>query len=87
MKTVEELVSEWTEEEREKLRDLIEESREREKKLLETSKQNSENLARLDESLDSFLSNLYEIKKTTEKMADDLVGIYLRLYSQEMASS
>ena len=87
MKTVEELVSEWTEEEREKLRDLIEESREREKKLLESSKRNSENLTRLDESLDSFLSNLYEIKRTTEKMADDLVGIYLRLYPQEMASS
>ena len=87
MKTVEELVSEWTEEEREKLRDLIDESREREKKLLESSKRNGENLNRLDESLDSFLSNLYEIQKTTEKMADDLVGIYLRLYPQEMASS
>ena len=87
MKTVEELVSEWTEEEREMLRDLIDESREREKKLLESSKRNGENLNRLDESLDSFLSNLYEIQKTTEKMADDLVGIYLRLYPQEMASS
>jgi len=31
MKTVDQLVSEWTEEEREKLRDLIEESRERRK--------------------------------------------------------
>ncbi len=87
MKTVEELVSEWTEEEREKLKDLIEESREREKKLLETSKMNSENLTRLDESLHVFLSNLYEIKETTEKVTDDLFGIYLRLSPKPMASS
>ena len=87
MKTVEEIVSEWTEEEREKLRDLIEESRERERRLLESSKRNSENLTRLDESLDSFISNLHEIKEAAEKMTDDLVGIYLRLYPKEMASS
>jgi len=87
MKTVDQLVSEWTEEEREKLRDLIEESREREKKLSESSKRNVENLTKLDESLNSFLSSLHEIKQTTEKMADDLFGIYLRLYNKEMASS
>ena len=87
MKTVDELVSEWTEEEREKLRDLIEESRERERKLLENAKSNSENLTKLDESLHSFVSSLNEIKETTEKMADDLFGIYLRLYPRQMASS
>jgi hypothetical protein len=87
MKTVEELVSGWTEEEREKLRDLIEESREREKKLLESSKKNNENLTKLDESLHSFLSSLYEIKETTEKVTDDLFGIYLHLCPKPMASS
>jgi TRAP-type C4-dicarboxylate transport system substrate-binding protein len=87
MKTVDQLVSEWTEEEREKLRDLIEESRERERKLLENSKRNVENLTKLDESLHSFVSNLNEIKETTQKMADDVFGIYLRLYPKEMASS
>jgi ATP phosphoribosyltransferase regulatory subunit HisZ len=87
MKTVEELVSEWTEEEREKLRDLIEESREREKKLLENSKRNDENLTRLDESLCAFLSNLREIKETTEKVTDDVFGIYLRLYPKAMPCS
>ena len=87
MKTVDELVSEWTEEEREKLRDLIEESREREKKLMENAKNNVENLTKLDESLHSFVSSLNEIKETTEKMADDVFGIYLRLYPRQMASS
>jgi len=87
MKTVDQLVSEWTEEEREKLKDLIEESREREKKLLENSRKNCENITKLDESLHSFLSSLHEVKETTEKMADDVFGIYLRLYPKEMASS
>jgi hypothetical protein len=87
MKTVDELVSGWTEEEKEKLRDLIEESREREKKLSENSKRTAENLTRLDESLHSFLSSLYEIKETTEKVADDVFGIYLHLYPKPMASS
>jgi methyl-accepting chemotaxis protein len=87
MKTVDQLVSEWTEEEREKLRDLIEESRERERKLLENSKRNVENLTKLDESLHSFVSSLNEIRETAEKMADDVFGIYLRLYPKEMASS
>jgi predicted nucleic acid-binding Zn-ribbon protein len=87
MKTVDQLVSEWTEEERDKLKDLIEESRERERKLVENSRRNDENMTKLDESLHSFLSSLHEIKKTTEKMADDLFGIYLRLYHKEMASS
>ena len=87
MKTVDQLVSEWTEEEREKLRDLIEESREREKKLSENSKRNAENLTNLDDSLHSFLSSLHEIKQTTEKVTDDLFGIYLHLYPKPMASS
>lgn len=87
MKTVDQLVSEWTEEEREKLKDLIEESREREKKLLENSRKNRENITKLDESLHSFVSSLHEIKEATDKMADDLFGIYLRLYHKPMPSS
>jgi predicted nucleic acid-binding Zn-ribbon protein len=87
MKTVDQLVSEWTEEEKEKLRDLIEESRERERKLLENAKNNVENLTKLDESLQAFMSSFNEIKVTTEKMADDLLGIYLRLYNKPMPSS
>ena len=87
MKTVDQLVAEWTEEERERLRDLIDESLERERKLLENSRRNDENTAKFDESLRSFLSKLHEIKKTTEKLADDLFRIYLRLHHKEMASS
>ncbi len=87
MKTVDQLVSEWTEEEREKFRDLIEESRERERKLLENSERNSENITKLDESLRSFMSSLHEMKQTTERMTDDVFGIYLRLYNKPMPSS
>ncbi len=87
MKTVDQLVSEWTEEEREKFRDLIEESLERERKLLENSERNSENITKLDESLRSFMSSLHEMKQTTERMTDDVFGIYLRLYNKPMPSS
>ncbi len=87
MKTVDQLVSEWTEEEREKLKDLIEECREREKKISESSKRNGENLTKINESLQSFLSSLYEIKGRTEKLADDLLGIYLRFSHNRMASA
>ena len=87
MKTVDQLVSEWTEEEREKLKDLIEECREREKKISESSKRSRQNLTKINESLRSFLSSLYEIKERTEKLADDLLGIYLHFYNNQMASS
>jgi predicted nucleic acid-binding Zn-ribbon protein len=87
MKTVDQLVSEWTEEEREKLKELIDECREREKKISENSKRSCENLAKIDESLQSFLSGLHEMKERTEKLADDLFGIYLHFYNGEMASS
>ncbi len=87
MKTVDQLVSEWTEEEREKLRDLIDECRERERIISENSTRSYENLAKIDESLRSFLSSLYEIKERTEKLADDLLGIYLHFCNGEMASS
>jgi hypothetical protein len=87
MKTVDQLVSEWTEEEREKLKGLIDECRERERRSLERAKANDENLSKLSESLRSFLSSWYEIKERTEKLANDLLGIYLHFYHNEMASS
>jgi len=87
MKTVDQLVSEWTEEERENLKDLIEECRERERKSLERMKRNDENLTKVTESLQSFLSSLYEIKEKTERLADDLLGIYLHFCQNETAFS
>ena len=87
MKTVDQLVSEWTEEEREKLKDLIEECREREKTISENSKGSRESLAKINESLQSFLTSLYEIKERTEKLADDLLGIYLHFHHNRMASA
>jgi hypothetical protein len=87
MKTVDQLVSEWTEEERETLKDLIDECRQRERRSLERSKRNDENITKLAESLKSFLLSLLEIKERTEKLADDLLGVYLRFYDGEMASS
>jgi predicted nucleic acid-binding Zn-ribbon protein len=87
MKTVDQVVSEWSEEEREKLKDLIEECREREKKISENSKRSRENLAKINESLQSFLTSLYEVKERTEKLADDLLGIYLHFHHRRMASA
>jgi predicted nucleic acid-binding Zn-ribbon protein len=87
MKTVDQLVLEWTEEEREKLKDLIEECREREKNISENSKRSRESLAKINESLQSFLASLYEIKERTEKLADDLLGIYLHFHHNKMASA
>jgi len=87
MKTVDQVVSEWTEEEREKLKDLIQECRERERKSLERAKRYDENLTKLTESLQSYLSSWYEIKERTERLADDLLRIYLHFYHNEMASS
>jgi len=87
MKTVDQLISEWTAEERENLKDLIEECRERERKSLERVKRNDENLTQLNESLQSFLSSWNEIRERTEKLVDDLFGIYLHFYHNEMASS
>lgn len=87
MRTVDQLVSEWTEEEKENLRELIDECREREKRSLERSKTNEENLNRLSESLQSFLSSWYEIKERTEILADEFMRIYLNFYHDGMASS
>ncbi len=87
MKTVDQLVAEWTEEERENLKNLIQECRERERKSLERAKRSDENLTKLTESLQSFLSSWYEIKERTERLTDDLFGIYLHFYHDEMASS
>jgi hypothetical protein len=87
MKTVDQLVSGWTEEEREKLKDLIDECRERERKSLERAKRNNENISKLTESLQSFLLSLREIQERTEKLADDLLGIYLHFCNNQMASA
>jgi DNA repair exonuclease SbcCD ATPase subunit len=87
MKTVDQLVSEWTEEEKEKFRDLIEECREREKKISENSKRSRESLTKINESVQSFLLSFYEIEERAEKLADDLLGIYLHFSHHRMASA
>jgi len=77
MKTVDGLISEWTEEEREELKDLIEECRERERRLIENSTACKENLVKITECLEIFYSDLYTIKKKAEKLENELSGIYL----------
>lgn len=77
MKTVDELISEWTDEEREKLRDLIEECRERERQLIEHSASCQENLTKLTESLNFLFANLYSLEKKTEKLENGFLGTYL----------
>ncbi len=87
MKTVDELVSEWTPEEREKTRDLIQECRERERELIENSKVCFKNLSELSELLSSLFSNSYKIKEKLEGINEEMWGIYLHLYNKEMPTS
>ncbi len=87
MKSVDELVSEWTLEEREMMKDLIDECREREKKLGENSRRCNESLAKLNQSLSFLFSDLNELQETIPRLTDGLWGIYLNLYHKNMPSS
>jgi hypothetical protein len=87
MKTVNEVVSEWTREERERFKDLIQECQEREERLIENSKACKQNLIQLNDSLTSLFSQSHEIKQKTEKLADDLLRIYMRLYKNKLPPS
>ena len=87
MKTVDKLVSEWTEEERKKFKDLIEECQERERRLIEASRICKNNLSKLTETLVSLLSISQDIKEKTVKLADDLSGIYLQLDNKNTPSA
>jgi hypothetical protein len=88
MKTVDELVSGWTTEEREMLKDLIEECREREEMLIEYSRFCNENLFKLTQSLSFLFSGLNELKETVPKLTEELWRIYLHLHkNKNMPSS
>jgi len=87
MKTVDQVVSEWTEEEREKFKDLIEECRERERASIENSRVRKKNLNEFMESLVSLSSVAHELEEKTEKLGDALLRIYLYLYNKEIPSS
>lgn len=84
MKKVDELVAEWSEEEREKLKDLIEECREREKEIIENSKRSRESLTKLADSLTSLFSNSREFREKVNIIEGALLGIYLQLYNKKM---
>ena len=87
MKTVDELVSDWTIEEREEFRELIQECREREDRLIANSKVCKESLIQFTESLISLVSGSSEIKKRTGQLADDLLEMYLHLHRNRIPSS
>jgi len=84
MKTVDEVLSEWSEEEREQLKDLIEECREREKELIKNSRRSEKNLSKLTDSLISLFSNSCKIREEANKIGDTMLGIYLRLYRKKI---
>jgi uridine kinase len=87
MRTVDQVVSEWTEEERERFKDLIEECREREKVIIENSRVNKNNLNEYMNSLATLSSVLRELKEKTEKLGDAFLQIYLQLYNKNMPSA
>jgi predicted nuclease with TOPRIM domain len=84
MKTVDELVAEWSGEEREQLKDLIEECQEREKRLIENSRRSRGILTDLTDSLTSLFSESCEIREKVNMIHDALLGIYLQLYRKKM---
>ncbi len=86
MKTIDELVSALTPEERERFNDLIDECREREKSLIETSKASQENLLKLKELEIGLFTNSSELRKSLEGVAHSLFQIYLRLYNNKLPS-
>jgi hypothetical protein len=87
MKKVDELVAEWSEEEREQLKDLIEECREREKEIIENSRRSRESLTKLANSLTSLFSNSWEFREKVNMIDDVLLGIYLQLYKKKMPAA
>ncbi len=87
MKTVNQVVSEWTEEEREKFKDLIEECRERERMLIENARVRDEMVTEFTDSLVSLVSVSHELEEKTEKLGNEVMGIYLQLYNEKMPSS
>lgn len=87
MKTVDQVLSEWSGEEKERLKDLIEECREREKKLIEYSKRSEENLGKLTESLISLSYNSHKFREEANKIGDMVLKIYLRNYRKKMPTA
>ncbi|MBM4349914.1 MAG: hypothetical protein FJ106_08520 [Deltaproteobacteria bacterium] len=87
MKTVDEVVAEWSKEERERLKDLIKDCREREKELIENSRRSRENLIELTDSLTSLFSNSCGIREKANEIGDALLGVYLRLHRKKMPAA
>lgn len=87
MKKVDQIVSKWTEEEREKFKELIEECQNRERQLIENSTSYKEKLIKLTESLGVLFSHLYSIKKKTEQLEDDLPGVTLNWKNKKLPPS
>ena len=87
MKKVDELVAEWSAEERDQLKDLIEECREREKEIIENSIRSRENLTKLTDSLTALFSQSWEFRKKVNMIGDALLDIYLKLNKNKIPSA
>jgi uncharacterized protein YfcZ (UPF0381/DUF406 family) len=84
MKMVDEIVAEWSGEEREQLKDLIEECRARENRLIENSRRSRKILTDLTDSLTSLSSESCEIREKVNMIHDVLLDIYLQLHKNKM---
>lgn len=87
MKSVNEIISEWTKEEREKLKDLIEECRERERRLIENSEACKNNLSKITDCLKGFYLDLFEIKMKAIELERELSEIYLSWFNNKALPS
>lgn len=78
MKTVEEVISNWSKEEKEKFKVLIEESKEREKKIGQYSEEIRQSISNLDNELTKLIVSLVELRLQGEKLLDSNLDLLLR---------
>lgn len=83
MKTVDQVLSEWSEEEKEQFKDLIEECLERERKLVEHSKRSEENLSKLTGSLMSLFYHLYHFREKVNMIGDTVSTDYFNNWGKK----
>lgn len=88
MKTVEDVIKDWSFEERDLLQNLISECKGREARNFINCEANEKALAELRESIDKLLDNLRKFEEYVQQMADDLVlDTYLMMTRQDIQGS
>ena len=83
MITVDQIVSKWTVEEREKFKDLIEECRKREGAISESSKKTEENIKNLIFGFNDLMSSIGDLQKKSDLLLNTSYETLLNLSKRE----